>query len=278
MTDVETMTTAPGKALHLETDKMLASIDNGVGWMIYNNPARRNAISHEMKLAMIVILDEFLHNDAVRVVVLRGAGDKAFVSGSDISQFEKKRATPEQQQEFQKVGQQVQERFDALDKPLLAMIQGFCLGGGLGTALQADIRISSDDAQYGIPAGRLGIGYNYPGMKKVVELIGPSRAKELIFTARRYSAQEALQMGLINEIVPREKLEARVREVAAMIADNAPLSSKAAKLMTREIMKDPDSRDLDLCAALVKDCFASSDYIEGRTAFMAKRKPVFTGH
>ena len=265
-------------AIKFDTDKMQAFIDDGVGWMIYNNPARRNAISHEMKLAMIVILEEFQRNDAVRVVVLRGAGDKAFVSGSDISQFEKKRATPEQQLEFQKVGQQVQERYDALEKPLIAMIQGFCLGGGLGTALQADLRIASDDAQFGIPAGRLGIAYNYPGLKNVVELIGPSRAKEMLFTARRYSAQEALQMGLINEVVPREALESRVREIAAMIADNAPLSVKAAKLMTREIMKDPGSRDLELCKSLVEGCFASNDYKEGRTAFMAKRKPVFTGH
>lgn len=273
---LEASTDTTSRALQLETEQMQAFVDGGIGWMIFNNPARRNAISHEMKLAMIVILDEFQKNEDVRVVVMRGAGGKAFVSGSDISQFGEKRATAEQQLEFQKLGQRIQERYDGLDKPLIAMIEGYCLGGGLGTALQADLRIAAADAQFGIPAARLGIAYNYPGLKKVIELIGHSRAMEMIFTARRYTAGEALAMGLVNEVVPVERLEARVREIGSMIVDNAPLTVRAAKLMTRELVKEGGG-DMELCKDLVKQCFASKDYVEGRTAFLEKRRPVFKG-
>lgn len=278
---MEAAAPAPGRSgpvrLELATDKMIGEIEDGVGWITFNNPARRNAISHEMRHALIAILDAFERDDAVRVVVLKGAGDKAFVAGSDISEFKQKRANPELAAEYEAVSKRVAVAYDGLTKPLIAMIHGACLGGGINTALQADLRVAADDATFGIPAARLGLAYNYPGLKKVVETVGPSRALEMLFTARRFSAQEALQIGLVNEVVPRERLEARVREIAAMIADNAPMSVRAAKLMVREAMKDPDKRDLDLCAALVKECFASEDYQEGRTAFMEKRKPAFKG-
>ena len=261
----------------LATDRMIAVKDGGIGWITFNNPARRNAISVEMRIALIEILAEFQRDEAVRVVVMKGAGDKAFVSGSDISQFKDRRATPEQAEEYRLASENLDLAYEALEKPLIAMIQGACLGAGLGTALKADLRVSAPDAQFGIPAGRLGLVYNYPGLKRVVEVVGPARAMEMVFTARRYSAEEALQIGLIHEIAAPGLLETRVLELAATIARNAPLSVRGGKLMIKEMMKDPADRDMDLCTSLVKEAFASEDYREGRTAFMEKREPQFKG-
>ena len=263
--------------MELATDRMIGVKEGGIGWITFNNPARRNAISVDMRIALVQILSEFQRDGAVRVVVMRGAGDKAFVSGSDISEFKERRATPEQAEDYRKASENVDRAFDALEKPLIAMIQGACLGAGLGTALKADLRVSADDAQFGIPAARLGLVYNYPGLKRVVEMIGPARAMEMVFTARRYSATEALQMGLVHELTPHANLESRVRELAATIAKNAPISVRGGKLMIREMMKDPANRNMALCANLVKEGFASADYQEGRTAFMEKREPVFKG-
>ncbi|HXF54349.1 MAG TPA: enoyl-CoA hydratase [Hyphomicrobiaceae bacterium] len=263
--------------IKLSTDKMLAEKDGPIGWMIFNNPARRNAVSHEMRLAVMEILDDFSQDDSIRVIVMKGAGDKAFVSGADISQFEGTRVTPQDRKHYGAISRKVQERYATLEKPLIAMIQGFCLGGGLRTALNADIRIASHDAQFGVPAGRLGIAYDFDSVRKLVEAVGQSRAKEILLTARRYGAEEALRMGLVNQVVPRAELESTVRRTALTIAENAPLSARAAKVVVAEIAKDPQERDLGRCAEAIEACFASQDYAEGRRAFMAKRKPVFTG-
>lgn len=263
--------------MDLPTDKMVAEKDGGIGWMTFNNPARRNAISFEMRLAMLEILADFQSDDAVRVIVLRGAGDKAFVAGSDISQFDKRRATPEQQAEYAEISGRVQAAYDKLTKPVIAMIHGFCLGAGVGTALNADIRIASDDAQFGIPAGRLGIAYAYGPVKRLVEIVGPSAAKEMLLTARRFSAHEAKDMGLVSKVVPVAALESAVRETADQIVANAPLSMHAAKALVDQAIKDSVDRDSALCAELVKRCMGSEDYKEGRTAFMEKRKPVWKG-
>lgn len=263
--------------MQLATDKMIAVKENGIGWMTFNNPERRNAISYEMRQAILQILDDFESDSSIRVIVLKGAGDKAFVSGSDISQFEKRRATPEQQQEYAELSTRVQQRYDSLTKPLIAMIKGYCLGGGLGTALNADLRVAAEDSEFGVPAGRLGIVYNWRGVKRLTALVGPAHAKEMLFTARRFSAAEALRMGLVNKVVPRAELESCVRELAAMIAANAPLSVAGGKRMVDEAMKDPDERDEAMCKALSKAALASEDYVEGRRAFMEKRKPNWVG-
>ena len=263
--------------IKLSTDRMIAEKDGPIGWMIFNNPERRNAVSHEMRLAIMEILDDFSHDDSVRVVVMKGAGDKAFVSGADISQFEKTRATPKDRKHYGAISQQVQDRYAALEKPLIAMIHGYCLGGGLRTALNADIRIASDDAEFGVPAGRLGIAYDFDSVRKLVEAVGQSRAKAILLTARRYSAEEALQMGLVNQVVPRAELEHAVRGVALTIADNAPLSIRASKATVAQVVKDAQDRDMARCVAMIEACFTSEDYVEGRRAFMEKRKPVFKG-
>lgn len=263
--------------MKLATDKMIARKEGNIGWMTFNNPERRNAISYEMRLAVLAILDEFENDNAIRVIVMRGAGDKAFVSGSDISQFDSNRATVEQQAEYDRVSSAVQARYSSVSKPLIAMIQGYCLGGGLQTALAADIRIASEDSAYGIPAGRLGIAYGLSSVAKLMETVGPSKAKEILFTARRFSAAEALGMGLVNQVVPVANLERVVRETAETIAGNAPLSIIAAKRAIDEMVKDPADRNVASATAAAERAMSSADFIEGRRAFMEKRKPKWTG-
>lgn len=263
--------------LELKTDKMLAEKADGIGWMTFNNPERRNATSLEMWQAIAVILDDFAADPAVRVVVMRGAGDKAFVSGADISQFEDQRANAEAAARYNEVADGARAAMAALDKPLIAMIRGYCLGGGVALAMAADMRFAADDASFGIPAARLGISYGFGYLKKLVDLVGPAYAKEMLLTARRFGAAEALHIGLVNRVVPVAELEATVREVCAAIIDNAPLSIVANKATIDEALKDPDARDMARIDELARVCFDSADYAEGRRAFMEKRKPVWTG-
>ena len=263
--------------LSLETDRMMAEIEDGIGWVTFNNPGRLNAMSIEMTEAIPFIFDSFEARDEVRVVVMRGAGERAFMSGADISEFEKQRASEESRRIFDEKGKVAAARMDALTKPLIAMVRGYCIGGGLMTALRADIRIASEDAQFGIPAARLGLGYGYTGVTALVTLVGPAAANEILFSARRFSADEALQMGLVNRVVAPAALDSTVRSLARTIAENAPLTVRAAKRAIRECVRDPEARDLDAVGRLVETCFRSEDYIEGRRAFMEKRRPVFQG-
>lgn len=264
------------RQLALRTDKMLAHVEDGVGWITFNQPEKRNAVSLEMWEAVPEIIDDFVSND-VRVVVLKGAGDKAFVSGADISEFEKVRSTPEQIATYEAATGGSHAALNSLEIPIIAMIRGFCIGGGLAIALSADIRITADDGQFGVPAAKLGLGYGYGGIKELMNLVGPSFAKEIFFTGGRFTAAEAETMGLVNRVVAVEDLESTVTALAQTIAGNAPLTVKAAKAAINEGTKNPDDRDLDRIAAMVEACFNSEDYKEGRRAFMEKRKPVFRG-
>ena len=249
--------------------------DGAIGWLIFNNPARRNAVSIGMWQAIPRVLADFAADPQIRVVVLTGAGDKAFVSGADISQFESQRNTPEAVQRYEQIGDAAQSALLNFDKPTIAMIRGYCIGGGLGIAANCDLRIAADDARFSIPAAKVGLGYRASSMKKLVDIVGPAYAKEIMITARQFSAVEAKEMGLVNRVVPVAELERLTREYCDAIAANAPLTVRAAKRIIGEVLK-PDS-DAALCNALVKECFDSADYIEGRKAFMEKRKPVFTG-
>jgi len=259
------------------SERVIATIEDGVGWLVFNNPERLNAISLEMWEAVAAVVAHYEQDPAVRVVVLKGAGDKAFVSGADISQFEKQRSSAESIARYDAISASAMQRLTDFSKPTLAMIRGYCLGGGVGIALGCDIRLACESARFGIPAARLGVGYGWAGVKRLIDLVGPAYAKEIFFTARQFSAAEALAMGLINRMVPDGELENYVRSYCGMIAQNAPLTMAAIKVAAREIAKPSGEIDRAKCDELVTRCFASQDYIEGRRAFMEKRKPVFSG-
>jgi len=260
-----------------KTDKMLSRKDGHVGYLIFNNPERHNAVSLDMWDATSRILETFAKDEDIRVVVITGAGGKSFVSGADISKFESERSSLEAVKNYNKIVARANESISEFPKPTIAMIRGYCIGGGLGLAVCCDLRICSDNSKFGIPAAKLGLGYSYPGVKRLSDVVGPSFAKEIFFTARQFDAEEARVMGLVNRIVPAEELETYVKNYADTIANNAPLTVKTAKFIANETMRDESMRNLARCAELVEQCFKSNDYTEGRKAFMEKRKPAFTG-
>jgi enoyl-CoA hydratase/carnithine racemase len=259
------------------TERMIANKDGSIGWMQFNNPARHNAVSIDMWQAVPDILAEFERDDAIRVVVLHGAGGKAFVSGADISEFEEKRASAEAVAAYNEISTRASAAIIHFPKPTIAMIQGYCIGGGLALALCCDLRLAADNSRFAVPAAKLGLGYAYDGIKRLIDVVGPSFAKEIFYTARQFDTAEALQMGLVNRVVPAAEIETYVRDTAGMIGGNAPLTIRAVKLNVNEAVKDPGQRDLAAAQAAVDACFASVDYVEGRTAFLEKRKPAFRG-
>ncbi len=260
-----------------QTDKMLSRKEGHVGYMTFNNPERHNAVSLAMWEGASRIMDDFARDNEVRVVVITGAGGKAFVSGADISEFEKVRSNEEAIASYNKIAEKANNSIYEFSKPTIAMINGYCIGGGLGLALCCDLRIASDKSRFGVPAAKLGLGYGYPGIKRLADLVGPSFTKEIFYTARQFDAAEAVAMGLVNRVLPVAELEAYVKNYADTIGGNAPLTVNAVKFIANETVKDESRRDLKRCADLVKRCFDSKDYIEGRRAFMEKRKPAFTG-
>jgi enoyl-CoA hydratase/carnithine racemase len=259
------------------TDKMLSHKEGKVGYVTFNNPERHNAVSLEMWETAAGILEEFKTDKNIRVVVVTGAGGKAFVSGADISKFEKERSTQEAVDRYNETVDRANDAFYKFPKPTIAMIRGYCIGGGVGLALCCDLRICSEGSKFGVPAAKLGLGYRYDGLKKLVDLVGPSFAKEIFYTGRQFTAAEAQTMGLVNRVLPDGELETYVKDYAGTIAGNAPLTVDSVKYIVGQTVMDESKRDLKKADALVQACFASADYTEGRKAFMEKRKPVFTG-
>jgi len=257
--------------------KMLAEAADGVGLITFNQPEKRNAMSVEMWEGFGAILDDFAADAGIRVVVLTGAGEKSFVSGADISQFEKTRANADAQAEYDRLTGVGREKLGRFPKPLIARIRGFCLGGGLAIAMRADLRIASADSQFGIPAARLGIAYGFDAVRTLVSLVGPAHARMILYTGGQIDAAEALRIGLVNRVVEPADLGGAVAALARTIAENAPLSIAASKRAIAAAVEDPGERDLDALAEAQRRCFDSADYREGRSAFMEKRRPRFTG-
>lgn len=262
--------------MQLATTKIIAEAAAGIGWITLNNPERHNAISLEMWQGLGDALEAFQHDAEVRVVVLKGAGERAFASGADISEFDRERANAAQRQSYGEISARGNRWLRHFDKPLLAMIRGYCLGGGLAVALHADVRFATPEARFAIPAARLGLGYEYPGVAALARLVGPSHARDILFSARQLEAAEALRIGLVNFLVEDAQLLSRVTDYARSIAANAPLTVRAAKAAVN-LFEGHAQRDASEVAALVDACFDSEDYKEGRRAFAAKRKPQFTG-
>lgn len=257
--------------------RVLVEREDSLAWLVFDHPERRNAVSLEMWQAIPALAAELDADPSVRVIGLRGAGDVAFVSGADISEFKSTRTGATAAQSYEDTTGVAFAALANVGKPVVAAIHGFCVGGGMAIALTADLRIAADDAQLAIPAARLGLGYHAAGIDALVRLVGPSTAKEVFFTARRFTAAEALARGLVNEVVPKAQLDAHVRALAAQIAENAPLTLRSVKRVIRELARDAAARDERGVRESIHACFESDDYREGVRAFLEKRKPAFQG-
>jgi enoyl-CoA hydratase/carnithine racemase len=245
-------------------------------FIIADNPSRMNALTAAMWKALPDLIAECESDPDVRVVLLRGEGERAFSAGADISEFESARSG-DNAATYDALNDAAFTALSRCVKPTIAMIHGFCLGGGLGLALCTDIRLADEKAEFAIPAAKLGLGYNARWVRPLLAAVPPSRAKEMLFTARRFKVAEAFGMGLINAVVPAPELEARTCALAEEIAANAPLTVRAAKLTIDELLRHPEQPDVAALDAAVAACFDSADYSEGRRAFLEKRKPRFEG-
>ncbi|WP_137124834.1 enoyl-CoA hydratase [Roseomonas sp. HF4] len=257
--------------------KILADITDGVGRITFNQPEKRNAMSVAMWGGMEQALDLFEKDDAVRCVVLTGAGDKAFVSGADISQFDKLRSDADAQREYSRQTEGGRRRLATFPKPVIAEIRGFCMGGGLGIAMSCDIRLAAEGSQFGIPAAKLGIAYGFDMVRHLVSLVGPAHAHMILMTGERFDAKEAERVGLVNKVVPADALAGEIAALTATLARNAPLSLYANKRTVQAVLQDRADRDIAARNAAMAACFDSADYQEGRRAFLEKRKPAFAG-
>jgi enoyl-CoA hydratase len=249
----------------------------GVLHIRFNNPAKHNALSVDMWEAVPPLLERAEKDPNVRMVVFSGEGEKAFISGADISQFEDMRAAKEAVKRYEQMAEAALQGIFEFSKPTVACIRGYCIGGGVNVAISCDIRVASSNSVFSIPASRLGLGYRFSAMKNLVQLVGPGFAKDIFFTGRRLDAAEALRIGLVNRIAEPDGLDALLAEYTTAITTGAPLTIKAGKRIMQEVLALDADFDADMCRRLILDCFESEDYAEGRKAFMEKRKPVFKG-
>ena len=259
------------------TDKLLVERTDGIGWLVFNQPEKRNAISFEMWQHLPAAMAELEGDAQVRVIVVRGAGDKAFSAGADISEFGERRSTAQDRALYEEMENAAVAALTGGDKLTIAMIDGVCVGGGAEMAMDCDILIAADRARFAVTPARLGIGYRHQDVARLIRHVGPKFTKEILASGRFFTAEEAKGIGWINHVVPAAELEAFVLEYANGIAANAPFSVRAAKLVVNELVKPPEERDYDLCNQVVDDCYESQDYIEGQAAFAEKRPPDFKG-
>src|SRR5260370_25650464 len=244
---------------------------------IIQQPERHTVVAHDMVSATSWMLEDLAKDVELSVVVLTGEGGKAFVSGADISKFESERATLDATKHYNATVEKAYAGIQEFTKPTIAMIRGYCIGGGLGLAVCCDLRICSDNARFAAPAAKAALGYSAAGLRRLVDVVGGAFSRQVFFTARQFDTEEARLMGLVNRVVPDAELEAYVKNYAETIAANAPLTVKAVKYIVGEVLKDESRRNVARCAEMVEQCFTSNDFIEGRRAFMGKRKPAFTG-
>lgn len=258
------------------TGQVRAERDGAIGWLLFDHPARRNAVSLEMWQRIPGLIQGLVDDPAIRVVILRGAGRDAFVAGADISQFEEQR-TGAGADEYDVATAAAYRAIERIELPTIAMIHGPCVGGGMGIALGCDVRYCDTDARFTIPAAKLGVGYPAAGVDRLVQVVGPSFAMEVLFSAKLFDADHALRWGLVNEVLDVDALEPHVRDMAQRIAANAPLTQRAAKLVVRDLTSHQELGEHEAVRAAIEACRDSDDYREGIRAFMEKRAPRFTG-
>lgn len=251
-------------------------VQGHVGYVTFNNPAKFNAMNYDMWCALPVAMKALVDDPQVRLIILQGAGDKAFVSGADISQFNTHR-NGDASTHYNEATQAGYASVLDCPKPTLAKIRGICMGGGLGLALNCDVRMAAADGKFRMPAGRLGLGYAFDGVKRFTEILGTANTADLFFSARIFGADEALRIGLLKQVIPVAELDAVVGAYAQMVCENAPMTLAAAKRSLLELRKNPHERDMAGVQAMVDACFTSEDYKEGRKAFAEKRTPQFQG-
>jgi enoyl-CoA hydratase/carnithine racemase len=261
----------------MQEQKIYGRREGQVGHVVFNNPAKLNAVSLDMWDSFVGLLKDYEKDPEVRCVVVSGAGGKAFVSGADISRFESERANAEAQVRYDAISKQGYEALYDFPKPTIAKITGYCIGGGMNLAACCDLRYCNEGARFGVPAAKLGLGYGFLRIERLSRIVGLPRAMEFLFTARQYSAKEAYDMGLVHGIAPDTELDAMVEAITGTISQNAPLTIALAKAAAREIAKPESRQDHKRLEKMMQACFDSEDYKEGRRAFMEKRKPVFTG-
>lgn len=259
------------------TENLIVEKRGAAGWITFNDPARHNAVSFEMWEGIPIALQALAEDPAIRVVVLTGAGERAFVSGANISQFDTLRSGEEAVQAYERVAEAAQLALYDYDKPTIARIKGYCIGGGLNIALCCDLRVASEDSSFAIPAGKLGLGYRMTAIRNLVTATGPARALEIFLTAARYTAAEAVHLGLVHKVAQAGELDLALQTYIDQIGANAPLTLMAGKKMIRQMQQLGPQVDMQAMTELVLACFESNDYREGRRAFAEKRTPVFTG-
>jgi enoyl-CoA hydratase/carnithine racemase len=257
--------------------ELIVRRDGPVGRVVFSNPAKYNAMTVDMWLALPKVLGDLENDQTVRLIVLEGEGGKAFVSGADISQFESQRTDAAAQARY---NQAVEDAYSApvrCTKPVVAKIRGICMGGGLGLAAACDIRFASDDARFRMPAGRLGLGYNAVGVRRFLNVMGAQNTFDIFFSARIFNAAEALRMGFLSRVETGDRLDSVVDEWCSAVAANAPLTLSALKQTVGQLMQDRADRDMAAVEAAIARCYTSADYREGARAFLEKRPPVFRG-
>ena len=258
-------------------DSLIVEKKGAIGWITFNDPAKLNAMSYDMWAGLAPALSSFANDDDIRVVVLTGAGDKAFVSGANISQFDQLRTAADAVAEYERVAEGSQNALYNFPKPTVARIKGYCVGGGLNLALCCDVRIASEDSTFFLPAGKMGLGYRFSAIRNLVTAVGPANALDIFLSARRFNAQEALQKGLVQLTAPLDVFDSTVEDYLSKMAANAPLTLAAGKQMIRQFQQLPANTDLEQMRQLMQQCFDSEDYAEGKRAFAEKRAPKFRG-
>ena len=258
-------------------DPLIVRHEAPLGWLVLNRPHVRNALNMKSWQRIAEGVAELESDDAVRVIIMRGSTPQAFIAGADISEFPAMRADAQQARVYRDAPNNAIAAMVQCRKPIIAMISGVCIGGGVQVALACDIRIAARGTRMGVPAARLGLAYPLDGVVMLTQTVGPANARDILLSARLFEAEEALHMGLINRLVDGESLEENVRDYALKMATNAPLTMAAAKVAIRESLKDREERDAKTVSTMVARCFDSDDYREGVRAFMEKRRPTFAG-